>query len=314
LSNNKKIEILTQVLGTGQRQGSDEVYFRCPYCKHPGPPKLAVNLSRGFHCWRCDVRGKNIYRLVRKFGNYRQRQQYLEIIGRLDLTEFEKIMDGLNEVEEVQTIDLPPEFISLCNRRLPLHSKRPLDYLFSRGIERPEILRWKMGYCKEGRYGGRILIPSFNHNGDIDYYVSRSYVGHKHKYLNPPCGRDIVFNELSLDWDEPLIIVEGVFDAIVAGDNAVPILGSTLRKESRLFQAIAAHDTPIYLALDPDAERKAHWIIKSLLQYDVEIHKVPIDDYEDIGSMSRETFQQKLELSEQVDGEMYFLEKMLNNI
>ena len=58
MSNSKKIEILTQVLGTGQRQGSDEVYFRCPYCKHPGPPKLAVNLSRGFHCWRCDVRGR----------------------------------------------------------------------------------------------------------------------------------------------------------------------------------------------------------------------------------------------------------------
>ena len=42
----------------------------------------------------------------------------------------------------------------------------------------------------------------------------------------------------------------------------MPILGSTLRQDSLLFQAIAAHDTPVYLALDP--AEKAKWIIKSL--------------------------------------------------
>ena len=119
---------------------------------------------------------------------------------------------------------------------------------------------------------------------------------------------------MSVDWDEPLILVEGVFDAIVAGENAIPILGSTLRNDSRLFQAIAAHDTPVYLALDPDAEKKAKWIIRSMLQYDVEIHKVPIDDYEDIGSMSPETFKEKLQQSELINSEMYLLEKMLKNI
>lgn len=309
----KKLQILTEVLGTSLRQGRDEFYFHCPYCNHR-KKKLAVNFSSGWHCWVCDQRGKNIYRLVRKFGNYKQRQQYLELIGRLDLSEFEKIMNEINEVEERQVIDLPDGFVSLCNKRLPIKSKRPLEYLQSRGITRSDILRWKIGYCDSGRYGGRVIIPSFNSDGNINYFIARSYVGHKSRYLNPPCGRDIIFNELSVDWDEPTVLVEGVFDAIVAGDNAVPILGSTLRKESRLFQAIAAHDTPVYLALDPDAEKKAKWIIKSLLQYDVEIHKVPIDDYEDIGSMSPEAFSRKLDCAEEIDGEMYFLEKMLKSI
>mgnify|MGYP001375464197 CR=1 FL=1 len=132
--------------------------------------------------------------------------------------------------------------------------------------------------------------------------------------MNPKASKDIIFNHLYLDFEQDLTIVEGVFDAIVAGDNAVPILGSTLRTESLLFQAIAAHDTPVYLALDPDAEKKARWIIMSMLQYDVEIYKVPIGDYEDIGSMSPETFKDKLRLSVPIDNEMYFLEKMLNNI
>jgi len=309
----KKLKILTEVLGS-YRRSNDEYLFHCPYCNHH-KKKMSVNFSvNAFKCWVCDQRGKNIYRLVRKFGNYKQRQQYLELIGRLDLSEFDKILNEINEVEEQQVIDLPDEFTSLCNRNLPLSSTRVTDYLFSRGIERNEILKWKIGYCEKGRYGGRVIIPSFNSDGNVNYFIARSYVGHNRRYLNPPCGRDIIFNELSVDWDEPLILVEGVFDAIVAGENAIPILGSTLRNDSRLFQAIAAHDTPVYLALDPDAEKKAKWIIRSMLQYDVEIHKVPIDDYEDIGSMSPETFKEKLQQSELINSEMYLLEKMLKNI
>jgi DNA primase len=309
----KKLKILTEVLGS-YRRSNDEFLFHCPYCNHH-KKKMSVNFSvNAFKCWVCDQRGKNIYRLVRKFGKYKQRQQYLELTGRLDLSEFDNIMNEMNNVEERQVIDLPPEFVSLCNKHLPLESKKPLRYLHSRGITRLEILKWKIGYCSKGRYGGRIIIPSFNSDGDVNYFIARSYVGHKLRYLNPPCGRDIIFNELSVDWDEPLVLVEGVFDAIVAGQNSVPILGSSLRNDSRLFQAVAAHDTPVFLALDPDAEKKAKWIIKSMLQYDVEIHKVPIDDYEDIGSMSTASFNQRLARAEQVDGEMYFLEKMLRSI
>ena len=45
-----------------------------------------------------------------------------------------------------------------------------------------------------------------------------------------------MFNEFYVDWDE-VVLVEGV-DAIIAGFNAILILGSTLRENSRLFQQI----------------------------------------------------------------------------
>ena len=93
---------------------------------------------------------------------------------------------------------------------------------------------------------------------------------------------------MNIDWDEPIVLVEGVFDAIAAGENAIPILGSTLREQSRLFQAIAIHDTPVYMALDHDAEKKAEWIIKSLLKYDLEVFKVPIDEA-DVGEMEEKS-------------------------
>ena len=84
-----KLKILTEVLGS-YRRSNDEFLFHCPYCGHH-KKKMSVNFSlNAFKCWVCDQRGKNIYRLVRKFGNYKQRQQYLELIGRMDLSEFDK--------------------------------------------------------------------------------------------------------------------------------------------------------------------------------------------------------------------------------
>lgn len=307
-----KLKILNNILGYPKRQGQSEYYYHCPFCNHH-KKKLAINFNNGFHCWICDERGKNIYRIVRKFGNYQQRQKYLELQGRLDLNEFEDLFKELNNEEEKQQIDLPEEFISLCNKDLPMDTTDAFRYLSSRGIGRREILKWKIGYCKEGRYAGRIIIPSFDVEGDCNYFIARSFVGHQRRYLNPPANRDIVFNELMIDWDEPVVLVEGVFDAIAAGGNAIPILGSTLRERSRLFQAIAIHDTPVYMALDGDAEKKAEWIIKSMLKYDLEVFKVPIDD-EDVSEMGLKEFKERLQVSNPIKNEMYFFEKLLENI
>ena len=76
------------------------------------------------------------------------------------------------------------------------------------------------------------------------------------KYLNPPASKNIVFNHLYVDWDSDVVLVEGVFDAIRAGTNAIPILGSSLNEDSVLFQEIIKNDATIYVALDPDAEKK----------------------------------------------------------
>ena len=307
-----KRKIVTQILGSYWQKG-DEHLYHCPYCGHH-KKKMSINFANGyFKCWICDERGKNIYRIVRKFGNYQQRQKYRELQGLVDLTDFEEMFKEYNNIEEKQILEMPEGFVSLCNKDLPMDSTDAFRYLSSRGIGRREILKWKIGYCKEGRYAGRIIIPSFDIEGDLNYFIARSYVGHTRRYLNPPADRDIVFNELNIDWDEPIVLVEGVFDAIAAGFNAIPILGSTLREGSRLFQAIAVHDTPVYMALDHDAEKKAEWIIKSMLQYDLEVHKVPIDEA-DVSEMGEKEFKERLTSSRQIKSDMYFFEKVLQNI
>jgi DNA primase len=243
-----------------------------------------------YKCWVCDTRGKNLYRLVRKFGNYQQKQKWLELDGRLDLSEFDKMFMEMNDEEIEQVTELPPHFVSLCNKRLPISSKRPLEYLKQRGITQKQIFMWKIGYCTDGRYSGRIIVPSFNNSGNLNYFIARSYVGHKMKYLNPPISKNVVFNELFVDWDEPVILVEGLFDAIVAGQNAIPILGSTLREENKLFQAIVLNDSPVYLALDEDAVKKQDQMIRVFHRYDVDMKVIDTRNVDDVGSMSREQF------------------------
>ena len=291
---NEKIKIINNILGSSRKVKNEHLYS-CPYCNHH-KKKMSVNFAKNYwKCWVCDQRGKNIYRIVRKFGTYDQRQKWLLLDGRLDLSEFDKFFSELNDEEIKQTVSLPEEFVSLCNKNLPMSSKKALDYLRSRGLTKQDILNWKIGYCTGGKYGGRIVIPSYNWEGNANYFIARSFVGDWRRYLNPPVGRDIVYNELYVDWDEEVVLVEGVFDAIIAGSNAIPILGSTLRENSRLFQQIVLNDTPVYLALDKDVESKRNWIIKSFLRYDIELYIIDTSDYDDVGSMTREQFLEKKE-------------------
>ena len=309
----EKRKMLTDILGSYYQKGNEHLYH-CPYCKHH-KKKMSVNFANGFFkCWVCDVRGKNIYRIVRKFGNYKQRQRWLELDGRLDLADFDKIYKEVNEIEVEPTCDLPSEMISLCNKHLPRSSEKALDYLHSRGIDDYQIKLWKIGYCTKGRYSGRIIIPSFNSNGDPNFFIARSYVGHRMKYLNPRTTKDIIFNELMIDWDEPVVIVEGAFDAIVAGTQGIPILGSTLRPESRLFQALAINDTPVYIGLDQDAEKKASWMIKKMIEYDMEVYKIDTSAVEDVGSMTPRQFENAKDRAQPIDPDYFFFDKLLNAI
>ena len=122
-----------------------------------------------------------------------------------------------------------------------------------------------------------------------------------------------MFNELFINWSKDLTIVEGVFDALVAG-NAVPILGSTLRKGSDLLRQIVRNDTPIYIALDPDAAAKERRIIKMLLEYDVELYKIDVTGYEDVGSMPKKVFTERKNKASFIDRDNYLLLDLLSAV
>ena len=285
----QKIDIVTDILGNHQRSGN-EYLFKCVFCDHH-KKKLSVNLTKDrYKCWICNKAGK-IGRIVKRFGSFIQQQEWKELTGQVEITDFEKLLLGQEQktTEPEQTITLPDEFVSLCNKNTSLTSVQARNYLNSRGIGQSDILRWKLGYCPAGEYAGRVVAPSFNMDGKVNFFVGRTYEKNWRKYTNPAVNKDIIFNELYVDWDSDVTLVEGVFDAIKV-PNSIPLLGSTLREDSKLFMQIIRNDPVVYVALDPDAEKKAYILIEALLKYDIEVYKVPIKPFKDVGEMSTAEF------------------------
>lgn len=310
MSDGKKIAILKEIFGSYYKS-NDEIIFSCPKCDHH-KKKLSINVNKNvFKCWVCDYSGSSLRRLIRRYGNQKHRIAWSKLVNEIDIASFADKLFPAKETEIEQTISLPKEFISLVNKNLPYSSLYPLNYLKSRGILKEDIIRWKIGYCMEGEYKGRIVIPSFGLTGHCNYFTARTFTDDWKKYFNPPISRDIIFNHLFLNFDEDLSIVEGAFDAIVAGSNSVPLLGSSLREGSRLFQEIVKNDTPVYIALDPDAEKKATRLINSLLDYGVEVYKINILPYSDVGEMTKEQFLKRKRNAEIINKDNYLLQEIM---
>jgi len=298
----KKLKILKSTLDYAY-SSKDEHLFFCPFCKHH-KPKLSVNVEKNvFKCWVCDTRSKNIYYLVKRFGTFDNQQEWLKITNQVDVRDFELFISGSQQTEKVkQKIDLPSEYRPLWQNN-SLSAQRATNYLVkNRKIDNSKILEWKIGYCPSGEYKDRIIIPSFDDDGDVNYFVSRTYTGNWKKYKNPDASKDIVFNELMVDWSEPIILVEGVFDALHE-PNMIPILGSTLQERTELFQKIAENQPKVYIALDYDARQKEAEIISSLNKYGLEVWKIQTTEEKDIGDMTKWEYHRAKQTAQKVDFE-----------
>lgn len=293
---NDKLKLLKSILGTYHKEGSEQFLFHCPFCPldKQEKRKLSVNFKKGLYkCWICEVYG-NIYNLVLKIGDRNDLSEWRKLSGIFDHSE-EKFdpFKIHKKIKKINNFKLPEEFETLTINKENFFLAQPKAYLKNRGITEKDILLWKIGYCRKGDYSGRIVIPSFDVNGKVNYFVSRTYMNDWKKYINPEKEQDFIFNELYLNFGKPLIVVEGVFDAIKAGENSVPLLGSSLSEKGELFKKIVRNNTPIYLALDPDIREKENRIIKNLLEYDVEVFKIEVRPFDDVGEMSKNEFLQR---------------------
>ena len=288
----EKYKILTRVLGTSYKSG-DEYLYHCPKCKHH-KKKLSVNIILDkYKCWVCEYAGHSLRKLVKEYGPQRCVDDWSLLAGEsIDLSSFENIFKDTVVESSSDNVELPQGFHTLTGRHSLLSSPAK-KYLLKRGVTKKDIVRWKIGFCPSGEYEGRVVVPSFSSNGELNYFVARSYNGSWKKYMNPSASRDIIFNDLMIDWDSDIVLVEGVFDALIAGDNSIPLLGSQIRENSILFQKIIEKKPKVYLALDPDIEKKSAKIIKKMLTYGVELVKVEVKPYSDVGEMSKEEFQRR---------------------
>lgn len=258
--------IIDEHLGSSQQhRTSGEVTYYCPFCHHP-KRKLCVNLNtQKWHCWVCSNKGQTIGSLLTKTNAPTESfQKIKEIYGESKYKE-------LNSHREL--VGLPEHYKPLwINQNTPDY-KNALHYALNvRKLTPLDILRYQVGYCEEGLYAGMIIIPSFNEANLINFYVGRSYYQNaaiKHK--NPPVNKDIIGFENQINWKEPIVIVEGAFDAISTKRNAIPLFGKKIM--SNLRSRILTERVPkIYLALDLDAFKDAIKEVEYFLNNDIEVY------------------------------------------
>ena len=182
---------------------------------------------------------------------------------------------------------LAPEFKSLINPAgNSVTLKHAVNYARQRKISRNDIVKYNIGYCDNGRYANSLVIPSYDKNGKINYFVSRSFEKDPvRKYNTPRCNKnEIIGLEYFINWNTPIILCEGMFDALAIKRNAIPLFGKTI-PQALMMKLVENNVKTIYIALDDDALKDALKHAEKLLNLGKEVYLVELEgkDPSDMG-------------------------------
>jgi DNA primase len=234
------VELLKDVLGDEKQhyESKGQISFNCPVCAREkgldtgdGKGNLEINYYRHvYKCWACsDTNGTQgpLGKLFDQFGTKKQKKVYNLI----------KPEEQRAEIKKVNKLKFPEGYTTFqdSNPRFIPHIEA-MRYLNSRGITEEIINKYKIGYTVSGEFAYRIIVPSFDSEGQLNYFIARSWVPRKMKYKNPTAEKDkIIFNESIIDWEKDIYLVEGVFDGFFL-NNSIPMLGKKI--SALLFETL----------------------------------------------------------------------------
>lgn len=272
-SHNYVLGLLESLLGKGKKDRSTHDYvFQCPVCNHK-KPKLVVNVKTGqYNCWTCQpaTKGKTPVSLLVKIGASKSAIVEMKSYFTSDATNIDDIKSSI--------VELPKEFIPIISENKSLEARRAIAYLKNRGIDQYDAIKYNIGYCTTGRFRNRIVVPSYDSCGKLNYFIARSIEPNAYlKYDAPSVAKtEIIGLEYFINWSVPVILCEGVFDAIAIKRNAIPLFGKTIPK-ALMMKLVESQVKTVYLALDNDALKSAIQYSQALLDYGKEVYLIELD-------------------------------------
>ena len=287
---------IENILGKSSKRARDNYAFHCPFCNHR-KPKLEINMATNeegknfWECWVCQTRGRTIRSLLYQLKT--PTEQTAEILKYLP-------KGAQVEYKQPSVLELPKEYqplYSASKTSIPANIVR--NYLYERGLTDSDFIKYGIGYCTTGEYGGRVIIPSYTQSGQLNFFVARTHDGNYFKYKNPEASKDIIFFESFINWNTPIVLCEGVFDAIAIRRNAIPILGKSL--STSLYKKIITNKVQdIYIALDTDARDRALEIGEKFLNQGKRVFLVNLPD-KDPSDMGFKAFTEHIQNAEELD-------------
>jgi DNA primase len=275
------VSLLNRVVGNSGRQlkKANEYMYWSPFTSHH-KPKLQINTqTQKWHCWVSNQGGHKLYQLFKKLkATSEQFNELTDLVGG-----FHSLSSNREKVKE-NIVRLPKEFKSLWSNGSSIIGKHSRVYLNNRNVSNGDIIRYGVGYCEEGMYSNRVIVPSYNSDGELNYFVGRDIYEGGFKYKNPPVSKDVIGFDLFINWNEPIVLCEGVFDAIAIKRNAIPLFGKTIPKslKRKIYEKKVKE---IYILLDKDAISDAIKITDDLMKNGINVYFVSLseEDPSDMG-------------------------------
>ena len=259
---------------------SGQMQFACPRCiaekgqKEEHKHNLEVNIFKGFQCWSCcsmdDEMKGSISKLIKLYGDEVVLREYHQLILEMKNEPLYELnfKESLEPLIKKET-QLPPNFRPIKDGKyIP---KLVLEYLSKRGIDWDIINNFELGYTaydsNHKQESSRIIIPSYNQYGELNYWTGRDYTSlpNRQKYFNPKTERkSLIFNEHKIQWDANITLVEGPFDHLVV-PNSIPLLGKSLTHDYEIYQKLVERaNANVNIFLDGDAFDSVVKIYKTL--------------------------------------------------
>jgi hypothetical protein len=289
------LNYLEKLLGKSHKRARENYAFYCSFCNHH-KPKLEVNLHTNekgenpWECWVCNTKGRTIRSLLKQLK-----------IDQTIISEVTKhILKGSTDAHISFSLELPKGFRLLSEPSGSIIINRARKYLYNRGLTDNDFIKYNIGYCPSGEYADRIIVPSYDERGTLNYFVGRSVnPDTSFKYKNPSVSKDVIGFEAFINWDVPVVLCEGVFDAMAIKRNAIPLLGKTMSQS--LLRKLALNKVKdVYIALDRDALKSALTISDQLLSMGKRVYLVDMAD-KDPSSMGFKAFTQHIQTADEIN-------------
>jgi DNA primase len=285
MKNVKLLQLLESVLGKGKPTSGNNIAFFSPFVSHY-KPKLEIDIAtnsageNAWHCWISDKKGRSIATLFKQLNLPKERFEQLNRI-----IEHSKYRVPSTETKQSVTLQLPQDYKPLWIQKKSPDYRNAIHYLKQRGITVFDILKYRIGYCESGEYAGKIIIPSYDAAGQLNYFVSRAfYKSDTQRHKNPKVSKDIIGFELFINWAEPIILCEGSFDAIAVKRNAIPLFGKIIQPALQR-KIIEERVRNIYLCLDPDALKNSIQIAERFMAEGLNVYFVQLPNDTDASAL-----------------------------